>query len=495
MSDKRRKRVLIVGAGAAGTAAAYSLSKCPDMFDVDLWEKGSVAGGVACSSDVNHGTFVNDGVQGGTPTYRNTLNLMKEFGFETNPVQMMISFGKGPTAWTNYSKTKLTKSLQNEIARFEGVLKLINRLEVIFIFLPISKVLKWFGFSDEFCNLMVFPLTALFFGTGNQTPHVSAAIMARVFLDEDLRLFDYDPESLLSQTPEMFAFPKLEEMYETIISRIGVNFYPNRSVSKVRRSIRDKNKRTVWVTDADGKTESYDEIIFACDAETALKVLESPRFFEKKALGNVRYFNDLIVTHEDDDYMNKNYELHVEKDQYFVRTDPDDPEKIEMSFNLSNYQPQLKKSGRNIYQTIFLDDKLKDIWTVDDIKDDKVLIRRWWRQFAHSWHHYAFSVPLMKYIQGREHTWYCGAYTLINTHEIAVISGLSVAHRLGAPYPFGKDALAAKQFDQYLLVIHGQSRSGGCSKYNVASYCLAPCMALFAFFSLIVRFFFSCCYS
>ena len=30
------------------------------------------------------------------------------------------------------------------------------------------QVLRWCGFSDDFRNEMVFPLTALFFGTGNQ---------------------------------------------------------------------------------------------------------------------------------------------------------------------------------------------------------------------------------------------------------------------------------------------------------------------------------------
>ena len=30
------------------------------------------------------------------------------------------------------------------------------------------QVLRWWGFSDAFRNEMVFPLTALFFGTGNQ---------------------------------------------------------------------------------------------------------------------------------------------------------------------------------------------------------------------------------------------------------------------------------------------------------------------------------------
>ena len=53
-------------------------------------------GGVAATNSLERrGTYVNYGVQGGTPTYRNTMNLINEFGFETHPVHMMISFGKG----------------------------------------------------------------------------------------------------------------------------------------------------------------------------------------------------------------------------------------------------------------------------------------------------------------------------------------------------------------------------------------------------------------
>jgi hypothetical protein len=51
---------------------------------------------------------------------------------------------------------------------------------------------------------------ALFFGTGNQTPNVSAAVISRVFLDPDLRLFDYCPQRLLNSVPQMFAFPVLQ---------------------------------------------------------------------------------------------------------------------------------------------------------------------------------------------------------------------------------------------------------------------------------------------
>ncbi|KAH9519331.1 hypothetical protein Btru_075279 [Bulinus truncatus] len=483
--SSNRKRILIVGAGASGIAAAYSLGKHPDQFEVHMWDKKSHPGGVATTEKIDGpgDLRINDGVQGGCPTYRNTLNLLAEFGLSTTPVKMMISFGKGPTAWTNHSRTELVNNLKDEIQRFGRTLRLINKLEFFFIFVPISLVLKWFGYSKSFCYDMVFPLTALFFGTGNQTPNVSAAIVARVFLDDDLRLFDYDSVNFLSQTPEMFAFPPLQDMYETIVDKLRATFHRNRPVSSV---IRRDGK--VFAVDEGGKEEVFDEIIFACDAETVLKVLKSPSYFEKKALRNVLYYNDVTITHEDDEYMMKHYEVIKDLDQYFIRTDSSDPSKLEMSFNLSNYQPHLKSSDRNIYQTIFLDDTTKDIWTMHEIKPDKIRFTRWWRQFAHTWRHFAFAVPLMRFLQGNKNTWYAGAYTLINTHEIAIISGLAAAYRLGADYPFTKDQLAKKQFEQYLLMIHGKPRKCGFNFQTVKSALLAPFMILFAGFALLIQF-------
>jgi predicted NAD/FAD-binding protein len=110
---------------------------------------------------------------------------------------------------------------------------------------------------------------------------------------------------------------------------------------------------------------------------------------------------------------------------------------------------------RNVYQSIFLDDTLKQHWTMGEIDQSKILKQRTTRQFAHTWRHFATWVPWVPLLQGKRHTWYCGAYTLFNTHEIATMSGLAVAERLGAPYPFGHDKLAAQQFDMYLRLAHG----------------------------------------
>jgi predicted NAD/FAD-binding protein len=60
-------------------------------------------------------------------------------------------------------------------------------------------------------------------------------------------------------------------------------------------------------------------------------------------------------------------------------------------------------------------------------------------------------------LNGRKRTTYAGAWTLVNAHELALISGLAAAHTLGAPYPkaLEEDSFALLCFRLYLLLSHG----------------------------------------
>jgi predicted NAD/FAD-binding protein len=288
--------------------------------------------------------------------------------------------------------------------------------------------------------------------------------VARVFLDPQLRLFEYSPDRLLDEVPRMFAFPKLRDTYEALVGAMPSVFVRTSTpVERIerRRSSSASNVLPVRLLSSavEGGYKDFDEIIMCCNAEQALGMLgNGASWLERRFLGNVRYYNDLIITHQDENYMKKHYTFHPTKDMYFIRTDPEKPSIIEMSFNLAAYQPHLQQEDGGtgaIYQTIFLDDNLKEYWTVADIDPSKILLQRTTRQFSHSWSHFAFWVPFVQFLQGRQNTWYGGAYTLFNTHEIAVMSGLAAADRLGAAYPFSSDPLAAAQYDTYFKMAHG----------------------------------------
>lgn len=86
------KRVCIVGAGASGMAAAYALSRHPDRFQVTVYDKQNVAGGMATSLEIDANaygaSYINDGVQGCSPVFANTLRMFRMLGFEASEVGM-----------------------------------------------------------------------------------------------------------------------------------------------------------------------------------------------------------------------------------------------------------------------------------------------------------------------------------------------------------------------------------------------------------------------
>ena len=92
MSTSTPKRVCIVGAGASGMSAAYALSRHPEKYQVTVFDKQEVAGGMATSIDIDSdkygAAYINDGVQGCSPVFANTLRLFRMLGFEATEVGM-----------------------------------------------------------------------------------------------------------------------------------------------------------------------------------------------------------------------------------------------------------------------------------------------------------------------------------------------------------------------------------------------------------------------
>jgi predicted NAD/FAD-binding protein len=244
----------------------------------------------------------------------------------------------------------------------------------------------------------------------------------------------------------MVTFPNLTDVYTRIAAELGGRVHLSRPVRAVARS-----EDRVLVTDARGGTEAFDQVIFACPAESALRLLSRPSPMERLVLGSVDYDEVSFLTHADADFMRRSYGADPgDGVQYYVRNSPADPVVIDMSFNLKRYQPHLADSGVDVFQTIS---------PIEPIDDGKVFLKRVTRHSSAARKHLALTVPLWRLVEGRRRTWFCGAYTVFNVHEMAIVSGLAVADRLGAPYPFGDDPKARKQFELYCKLVLGGSRA------------------------------------
>ena len=112
-----------------------------------------------------------------------------------------------------------------------------------------------------------------------------------------------------------------------------------------------------------------------------------------------------------------------------------------------------------MFQTIFLNkDRDGHLWDIDEIDESKIIRKDWWHQLCHSFTHYLFVVPWMWLLNGHKHTRYAAAWTMVNAHEVACISGIAAAVDLGADYPedLERDKFALLAFRLYYLLAYGR---------------------------------------
>lgn len=204
-------------------------------------------------------------------------------------------------------------------------------------------------------------------------------------------------------------------------------------------------------------SETFDELVMCVLADDALRLLgKTASRKEKFVLGGAQFFDDITVTHSDSTYFNKHYETtfspslcatpnsKAQEDQvafakgeqegpdgeakgfkpfYFTKSYEEDPKKIEMSFDCSRYQHQFRMDTggdgevdgqfKHVYQSIFLDKRNQDMWTWKEIDEEKVIEKKWWHQLGHRWQHYVRVVPGMMFINGQNHTFFAGSWTLV----------------------------------------------------------------------------------
>ncbi|WP_437618607.1 FAD-dependent oxidoreductase [Sorangium sp. So ce1151] len=446
MRELAKKRVCVVGAGAAGLAAAWSLSRS-GRFEVSVQEEAELVGGVASTVSIALPTAgitrMNDQVRCGAPTFRNTELLFEAFGSSFTSMPLRVSIGTGEARWNNTQATPFILRMRPEIRRFRRLLELIRRAPArLGVALPIESVLRVGRFSEDFRHRTLYPLMSLFFASGVDSMRVPATVVAALFLDEDSRLFDFDAGTLLPPFATVVVFPDLAEVYARVAAALGGCVHTGASVTSVARSARG-----VSVKRHGSAPEAFDAVIFACSAERALGALADPSPIERLVLGSVEYQEAVLVTHVDADYIRRHHGVAPDSDvQYYTRNDPSDPARIEVSMHLGRFQPWLRGEGPDVFQTIE---------PIGAISADKILLTRRARHPRNSTRHFLRMLPWLRFIQGRRRTCFAGGYTLMNTHEHAVVSGLAAAERLGAPYPFADDPAARAQFELYRRAVHG----------------------------------------
>ena len=445
------RRIAIVGGGVSGLGAAWALHHHLDRFDFRLFEAREQLGGNAVTVDMpqDDGSSIpfDISVTACIPSvYQHILLLMERFGIELVDTRFSYSVKYGDGVYAHDLDSDIRENLQSEIAKFQRLLKRLHRLGWLtrsrskllnalnpFNYISMGTVLNLGRFSGDFRYKILKPMF-INFVLATHIFDMPAALFAR-YLD----FFDIE-----TATPMQTWDQGTRRIYENLTAHFRDKIYLSRPVRKVYR----ETSRVV-VEDDEGVRETFDEVVFACNADQTLRILDDPSFLERYILSSIRYDSEihhLAVVHSDSSVLPDNEARPLSTRSNHIEQYGAKPDNYEITYIMHNQQPWANRADKPCLVTYN---------PISPIDERNILTKRSFRHIVHDVRHVAWLVNLFRFVQGRRRTWHCGAHTLINSQETCFITGLAAARQLGADYPFD-DAAAKRTFNYYGSILYGR---------------------------------------
>ncbi len=444
------KKVAIVGAGISGLGAAWALSKQPEKFDFRVFEAQDQIGGNAITADMpqDDGTSIpfDISVTACIPSvYHHILIFMEQHGIELLDTKFSYSVQYHSEVYAHDFDSEISRQLEPEIRKFQKLLKRLqwigqlNRTRSKFLnalnpfnYISMRFILNLGGFSGDFRYKVLKPMFVNFLMATNVFD-MPASMFCRY-----LEFFNIE-----RATPMQTWDRGTRRIYEKMAEPFRDKIYLNRPVRKVYRE-----SSSLIVEDQNRNTETFDEVIFACNANQTLMILDQPSYLERYILSSIRYESELhnrTVIHSDASILPNNDTKPLTTRSNYIKQYGARPDNYEITYIMHNQQPWANQSDKPCLVTYNATSKI----------DEDRIVKTWWFQhIVHDVKHLAFLVPLFGFIQGKKHTWHCGAHTLVNSQETCFVTGLAAARQIGAEYPF-HDAEARKWFNFYGRMLYG----------------------------------------
>ncbi len=180
----------------------------------------------------------------------------------------------------------------------------------------------------------------------------------------------------------------------------------------------------VVVNDSHGGSDSYDHVVIASHSDQALKMLSDASDRERAVLGDIRYAPNEVYLHRDIRLMPKRRRAWA-------------------SWNFLRWQRQ-GTTINDVAVTYWMnrlqgidDDRPLFVSLNPPFEPDPALTFGKYMCDHPQYNRAAFAAQKrLGEIQGKRHTWFCGAWTGYGFHEDGLRSGLAVAEALGATVPW-----------------------------------------------------------
>lgn len=419
-----RKRIAIVGTGISGLVCGYMLHK---DHDIEVFEVNDYIGGHTATIDVEHKGQVYAVDTGfivfNDWTYPNFIKLMEQLGVESQPTEMSFSVKNLAQNLEYNGNTLNTLFAQRRNLlrpRFFRIVSDILRFNKLCKTLYAEKSAEQIGdrtlgdlldehtFSDDFSHNYILPMCAAIWSSSL----------------EDIRAFPlafflqfFNNHGLLNITdrPQWRTIVGGSKQY---IPPLTAGFADKIHLSEpVSAVVREGDEYAL--TSRSG-TQRFDEIIFACHSDQALKMLASPTDNQRAILGAIPYRDNDVVLHTDTRVLPKRKLAWASWNYLLDGTQGEQTRPATLTYNM------------NILQRIQAPDTFCVTLNNSDALDPDKIIGKY--RYAHP----QFSLATInaqkrrKEVCGVDGLHYCGAYWYNGFHEDGVRSALDVCARFGA---------------------------------------------------------------
>lgn len=422
------KRIAIIGTGISGLTTAFMLNK---DHEVKVYEANDYIGGHTATKKVtvNNQVFAIDTgfIVYNDWTYPNFIKLMQTLEVSTQPSEMSFSVKNLRTKMEYNGNTLNSLFAQRrnilrpsfwrmvlDIVKFNKVCKAHIADNKDTDNITLQAFIDQHGFSDIFTQNYILPMCAAIWST-------SLEASANFPLSFFLNFFNNHGLLNITNRPQWYTIIGGSSQYiEPLIKDFKTKISLNNAVSSVVK------EGSQFVIESKQGKESFDDVIFACHSDQALRMLEAQEQKElelaayKDILGAIPYSSNEVVLHTDTSVLPKrplawaswNYE-------------------IEGAASESS-RPAAVTYDMNILQRLQSDTTFcVTLNNTQAIAPDKIL-------GSYQYSHPQFS-PDMVQAQARRHEicgingmHFCGAYWYNGFHEDGVRSALDVCKRFGA---------------------------------------------------------------
>ena len=411
-------RIAVVGAGISGLTAAWYLGR---RHEVTVYEHEHRAGGHTCTIPVSRdsGDYQVDVgfIVFNDRTYPNFNALIDELGIgrQAAPMGFAVSAEATGVEYSGDGLGGVFAQKRNLLSpgHWRMVLDILrfNReapslLESDDGEMPLGDYLRREGYSERFCSHYILAMGgAIWSCSDEQMAQFPARFFVRFFLNHGLLA--------LKDRPQWYVVPGGSSRYvEKMLESLPATLHLGMPVTAVTRG-----NDGVQVHTGHGQPEHFDQVVLACHSDQALRLLSDADQQERANLERLPYQDNEVVLHTDERLLPRNRRTWSSWNALLPAARE---ERVQITYNM------------NILQSLPGPETFCVTLNAGDRIDPSKIIDR--RVFSHP----LFTPEGVNARQqlldsnGRNRTWFCGAWCRNGFHEDGVVSALNVVNAMEA---------------------------------------------------------------